>query len=114
MDAYSGYNKIRMNAEDQIKMTFITNRGLHCYKVMLCDLKNACVTYQRLVNRMFADQIGKTMEVYLDNMPVKRLKIEDHVQDLKEMFAIMRRYKMKLNPNKCGFGVESGKFLGSW
>ena len=61
---------------------------------------------------MFANQIGKTMEVYMDDMLVKSLKAHDHVRDLREMFTILRRYKMKLNPNKCAFGVESGKFLG--
>ena len=61
---------------------------------------------------MFANQIGKTMEVYVDDMLVKSLKARDHVRDLREMFTILRRYKMKLNPNKCAFGVESGKFLG--
>ena len=60
---------------------------------------------------MFAKQIRKTMEVYVDNMLVKSLKAHDHVKDLEETFAFLRRYKMKLNPNKCTFGVESGKFL---
>ena len=61
---------------------------------------------------MFTKQIGKTMEVYVDDMLVKSLKAPDHVNDLKETFTLLRRYKMKLNPNKCAFGVESGKFLG--
>ena len=112
MDAYSGYNQIRMHEADQIKTTFVTNRGLYCYKVMPFGLKNAGATYQRLVNRMFDKQIGRTMEVYVDDMLVKSLKTTDHVRDLREMFAILRQYKMKLNPNKCAFGVESGKFLG--
>ena len=112
MDAYSGYNQIRMHEPDQIKTTFVTDRGLYCYKVMPFGLKNAGATYQRLVNRIFADQIGKTMEVYVDDMLVKSLLATNHVRDLREMFTILRRYKMKLNPNKCVFGVESGKFLG--
>ena len=61
---------------------------------------------------MFANQIVKTMELYMDDMLVKSLKAGGHVRDLKEMFAILQRYKMKLNPNKCAFGVELGKFLG--
>ena len=75
-------------------------------------LKNVGATYQRLVNRIFADQIGKTMEVYVDDMLVKSLLATNHVDNLREMFLILHRYKMKLNPNKCVFGVESGKFLG--
>ena len=73
MDAYSGYNQIRMHEPDQIKTTFVTDCGLYCYKVMPFGLKNAGATYQRLVNRIFADLIGKTMEVYVDDMLVKSL-----------------------------------------
>ncbi|KAL5580701.1 hypothetical protein UlMin_013143 [Ulmus minor] len=86
--------------------------GLYCYKVMPFGLKNAGATYQRLVNKMFKDQIGKTMKVYVDDMLVKSLKTEEHIQNLRETFEILRRYKMKLNPSKCAFGVSSGKFLG--
>ena len=60
---------------------------------------------------MFAKQIGKTNEVYVDDTLVKNLKASDHVKDLKETFALLRKYKMKLNPNKCAFEVESEKFL---
>ena len=63
-----------------------------------------------MVNRIFTDLIGKTMEVYVDDMLVKSLLATNHVDDLREMFLILRRYKMKLNPNKCVFGVEFGKF----
>ncbi|KAL5576657.1 hypothetical protein UlMin_018356 [Ulmus minor] len=85
--------------------------GLYCYKVMPFGLKNAGATYQRLVNKMFKNQIGKTMEVYVDDMLVKSLKTEEHIRNLKETFDILRKYKMKLNPSKCAFGVSSGKFL---
>ncbi|KAM1580634.1 hypothetical protein ACFX1Z_041919 [Malus domestica] len=71
MDAYSGYNQILMNPPDQEHTAFTTDRGLYCYKVMPFGLKNAEATYQRLVNSMFAEQIGKSMEVYVDDMLVK-------------------------------------------
>ncbi|KAM2031299.1 hypothetical protein ACFX16_042566 [Malus domestica] len=71
MDAYSGYNQILMNPPDQEHTAFTTDRGLYCYKVMPFGLKNAETTYQRLVNSMFAKQIGKSMEVYVDDMLVK-------------------------------------------
>jgi hypothetical protein len=61
---------------------------------------------------MFSDQIGRTMEVYVDDMLVKSIKAEQHVQHLKETFEILKKYKMKLNPAKCAFSVYSGKFLG--
>jgi hypothetical protein len=112
MDAFSGYNQIQMAEEDQEKTAFITSRGLFCYKVMPFGLKNAGATYQRLVNRMFHDQIGRNVEVYVDDMLVKSKKDDDHLADLKETFQALRRYNMKLNPAKCVFGVSSGKFLG--
>jgi hypothetical protein len=101
-----------MTEGDQEKMAFITSRGLFCYKVMPFDLKNAGATYQRLVNKMFHDQIGRNVEVYVDDMLVKSKKDEDHLIDLKETFQTLRRYNIKLNPAKCVFGVSSSKFLG--
>ncbi|XP_056864128.1 uncharacterized protein LOC130511242 [Raphanus sativus] len=112
MDAFSGYNQILMHPDDREKTAFITDRGTYCYKVMPFGLKNAGATYQRLVNRMFADQLGKTMEVYIDDMLVKSLRADDHLAHLKECFAILNKYGMKLNPAKCTFGVSSGEFLG--
>ncbi|XP_074362950.1 uncharacterized protein LOC141703291 [Apium graveolens] len=75
-------------------------------------LLNAGATYQRLVNKMFKHQLGKTMEAYVDDMLVKSKEARDHVRHLAEMFQILREYRMKLNPQKCVFGIESGKFLG--
>nr|XP_023924890.1 uncharacterized protein LOC112036313 [Quercus suber] len=80
------------------------------------DLNKACLkdsaTYQRLVNKMFNKQIGKNMEVYVDDMLVKSKEELAHLDDLKETFATLKQYQMKLNPSKCVFGVVSGKFLG--
>ncbi|XP_075675210.1 uncharacterized protein LOC142644504 [Castanea sativa] len=73
---------------------------------------NAGATYQRLVNKMFGKQIGRNMEVYVDDMLVKSKKELAHLDDLEETFNTLRRYQMKLNPSKCVFGVVSGKFLG--
>ncbi|KAI5312992.1 hypothetical protein L3X38_042166 [Prunus dulcis] len=112
MDAYSGYNQIFMHPEDQAHSSFITNRGLYCYKVMPFGLKNAGATYQRLVNHLFAPLIGNTMEVYVDDMLVKSHTADKHIPNLSAMFTILKQYKMRLNPTKCAFGVASGKFLG--
>ena len=71
MDAFLGYNQIVMDEADQEKTFFITSRELFCYKVMPFELKNAGATYQRLMNRMFHDQIGKNIEIYIDDMLVK-------------------------------------------
>ncbi|KAL2254676.1 UNVERIFIED_CONTAM: Retrovirus-related Pol polyprotein from transposon [Sesamum indicum] len=112
MDAYQGYHQIFMAPEDRIKTSFVTDRGIYCYNVMPFGLKNAGATYQRLVNKMFARQIGKTMEVYVDDMLVKSQQPDGHLEHLKVAFAIMKEHGMKLNPSKCTFGVGGGKFLG--
>ena len=112
MDAFSGYNQIRMNEVDQEKTSFITSQGLFCCKVMPFGLKNVGATYQRPVNQMFRPQIGQNVEVYVDDVSVKSLDEKKHLDDLQETFDMLRRYNMKLNPSKCAFGVSSRKFLG--
>ncbi|XP_057790809.1 uncharacterized protein LOC131007914 [Salvia miltiorrhiza] len=112
MDTYSGYHQIRMHPDDEEKTAFMTSVALFCYKYMPFGLKNAGATYQRLVNRMFASLLGQTMEVYIDDMLVKSIRARDHIDHLRETFEILRKYNMKLNPTKCSFGVNAGKFLG--
>ncbi|KAH9698780.1 protein kinase domain-containing protein [Citrus sinensis] len=80
--------------------------------VMPFGLKNAGATFQRLVNKVFKPLIGHTMEVYVDDMITKSREPRDHVKHLEETFELLRRYEMKLNPEKCAFRVSSGKFLG--
>ena len=112
MDAFSSYNQIILNEADQEKTSFVTSQGLFCYKVMSFGLKNAGATYQRPMNRMFSHQIGRNMQVYVDDMLVKSTREDDHLSDLQETFDILRSYNMKLNPNKYVFRVTTGKFLG--
>nr|XP_009388363.1 PREDICTED: uncharacterized protein LOC103975179 [Musa acuminata subsp. malaccensis] len=112
MDAFSGYNQIRMAPEDQEHTAFLTEQEIYFYKVMPFGLKNAGATYQRTVNQMFAHQIGRNMEVYVDDMIVKSRTAEAHPSDLAETFDTLRRFGLRLNPAKCAFGVTSGKFLG--
>ena len=76
-------------------------------------LKNARATYQRQVNKMFQKQIRASMEVYIDDMLVKSVKVKLHVAHLVESFQVLKNYNMKLNPTKCAFGVSVKKFLGS-
>ena len=75
-------------------------------------LKNVGATYQRLMNKMFAQQIERNVQVYVDDMLVKSRREEDHLEDLRETFNTLCSYNMKLNPGKCVFGVTAGKFLG--
>ena len=71
MDAFSGYNQIKMDEADLEKTSFVTSQGLFCYKVMPFGLKNAGATYQWLVNHMFCPQIGRNIKVYMDKILVK-------------------------------------------
>ncbi|KAL5855579.1 hypothetical protein ACOSQ4_005381 [Xanthoceras sorbifolium] len=112
MDAYSGYNQIRMFAPDEEKIAFVTDRGMYCYRVMPFALKNAETTYRRFVNTVFSSQLGKNMEVYVDDMLTNSLDATEHCSDLRETFQVIRKYGMRLNPKYCAFGVSSGKFLG--
>ena len=112
MDAFSRYNQIMMDEANQEKTSFITSQGFFCYKVMPFGLKNAGATYQRLVNHMFCPQIGWNVEVYVDDMLVKSQVEGKHLDNLQETFDTFRQYNMRLNPNKCAFGVSSRKFLG--
>ena len=101
-----------MDEADQEKASFITSQGLFCYKVMSFGLKNAGATYQSLVNHMFRPQIGRNIEVYVDDMLVKSLDEDKHLDNLRETFDTLSRHQMKLNLRKCAFEVSSGKFLG--
>ncbi|XP_057418260.1 uncharacterized protein LOC130712443 [Lotus japonicus] len=112
MDAYSGYNQIMMYRPDEEKTTFMTSQANYCYKTMPFGLKNAGATYQRLMDKVFVNQVGRNMEVYVDDMIVKTAKGCAHHEDLAEAFAQIRKYNMRLNPEKCSFGILGGKFLG--
>jgi len=83
MDAFSGYHQIPLCWKDQEKTVFITDQGLHCYKMMPFGLKNARATYQWHVNKFFEPLIWKTMEVYIDDMIVKSTLDDTHGQDLR-------------------------------
>ena len=82
LDALSGYHQIPMYPPDVEKMSFITPHGLFCYNVMPFGLKNARATYQRLVTKMFRPLLGKTMEVYIDDMLIKSKERPDHANHL--------------------------------
>ena len=80
--------------------------------MMPFGLKNAESTYQRLMIKMFEPQLGRSIEVYIDDMVVKSKLVSKHVGDLTNIFEILRKHKLRLNASKCLFGVGSGKFLG--
>ncbi|XP_073152935.1 uncharacterized protein [Henckelia pumila] len=75
-------------------------------------LKNAGATYQRLMDKVFKHQIGKNIEVYVDDILIKTRTADQFIADLTQTFQTLKNYQLKLNPNKCTFGVRAGKFLG--
>ena len=112
MDAFSGYNQIRMNPRDELKTTFMTELSYYCYKVTPFGLKIAGATYQRLMDRVLAPMIGQNVQAYVDDIVVTSQQREQHIADLEELFTTIAKYRLKLNPEKCVFKVEAGKFLG--
>ena len=112
LDAFQGYHQIPLALDDQEKTAFVTPIGNYHYKVMSFSLKNVGSTYQRMMTRMFESQLGKNIEIYIDDMVVKSKMVSEHVGDLRVIFEILRKYKLRLNASKCTFGVGSGKFLG--
>ena len=79
---------------------------------MPLGLMNAGATYQRMMTRMFEPQLGKNIEIYIDDMVVKSKVEPEHVNDLGNIFDILRKHKLRLNVSKCSFSIGSGKFLG--
>lgn len=112
LDVFSGYHQIPMAIVDEEKIVFIMPHGLYYYKVMPFGLKNAEATYQRLMTKIFKPLIGRTVDIYIDDIVVKSKTRDEHAQHLQEVFHLLRRYGMKLNPTKHAFGVSSRKFLG--
>jgi hypothetical protein len=111
LDCYSGYHQIAIKEEDQEKTAFITPFGAYCYTTMSFGLKNAGDTYQRAIQACFKRQLNKNFEAYVDDVVVKTRNSDTLIANLEETFASLRKYHWKLNPNKCVFGVPSGKLL---
>jgi len=112
LDAFSGYNQIKMHPRDESKTAFMTETSSYYYKVMPFGLKNAGATYQRLMDKVLAPMLGRNVYAYVDDMVVVSKDRAQHVADLEELFVTISKYRLKLNPEKCVFGVEAGKFLG--
>jgi hypothetical protein len=112
LDCYSGYHQIAIKEEDQEKTVFITPFGAYCNTTMSFGLKNTGATYQRAIQKCFKAQLNKNVEAYVDDVVVKTKNSDTLIADLEETFASLREYRWKLNPNKCVFGVPSGKLLG--
>ncbi|GJY51082.1 reverse transcriptase domain-containing protein [Tanacetum coccineum] len=112
LDAYKGYHQIQMTKKDKEKTAFHTDEGVFCYTKMPFGLKNAKATYQRLVDTIFEGQIGRNLEAYVDDMVIKSKTEPEMIKDVEETLLKLKKVNMKLNPKKCSFGMEEGKFLG--
>nr|ABF96190.1 retrotransposon protein, putative, Ty3-gypsy subclass [Oryza sativa Japonica Group] len=112
LDAYSGYHQISMAKEDEEKIAFITPFGVFCYVKMPFGLITAGNTFQRTVQGALSNQLGNNVEAYVDDIVVKIKTGDSLIDDLRETFDNLRRYRLMLNPEKCTFGVPSGKLLG--
>nr|GEU95398.1 reverse transcriptase domain-containing protein [Tanacetum cinerariifolium] len=112
LDAYKGYHQIQMAEADEEKTTFHTGHEVYCYTKMPFGLKNAGATYQRLMDKAFKGQVGRNIEVYVDDLVVKSHTEAEMVRDIEETFRTLRKVNMKLNPKKCSFGLAKGVFIG--
>ena len=88
--------------------------GNYHYKVMPFALKNTRSTYQRMMTKMFELQLGKSVEVYIDDMFVKSKLVSEHLADLTSIFEILREHKLRLNTSKFFFEWVQESFWGTW
>ena len=114
MDSNTGYNQIFMVEEDIAKTTFRCPGaiGLFEWVVMTFGLKNAGANCQKAMNYIFHKWIDKIIEIYIDDVVVKSKGYKEHLADLRETLECTRKHGLKMNPNKCAFGVSGGQFLG--
>jgi hypothetical protein len=114
MNGNAGYNQIFMAEEDIHKTTFRCPGHVSLYEwiVMTFGLKNAGATYQRAMNYIFHELIGKIVEIYINDVVVKSAGYQEHLVDLHRTLECTRKHGLKMNPNKCAFGVSAGQFLG--
>ncbi|GKC89207.1 reverse transcriptase domain-containing protein [Tanacetum coccineum] len=111
-DAYKGYHQIQMEESDEEKTAFHTIHGVYYYTKIPFGLKNVGATYQRLVDKAFDNQVGRNIEVYVDDLVIKSHTETEMLIDMDETFRTLRKINIKLNPKKCTFGAVEGTFLG--
>jgi ribonuclease HI len=112
LDCFSGYHQIYMKEEDNANTSFFTPFGMYCFIRMPEGLKNAGSTFSRLTKTVLESQVGRNIFTYVDDIVVASKNKEDQMADLAETFANMRDARLRLNLEKCVFGVRQGKILG--
>jgi hypothetical protein len=114
LDCFSGYHQIWLRREDEEKTSFITLFGTYCYLRKPKGLRNASPTFCKMMKAMLKDQVGRNVLSYVDDIVVASKKKASYISDLTKTFANMRKVNLKLNPDKCVFGVTRGKMLSFW
>jgi hypothetical protein len=112
LDCFSGYHQIYMKEEDNEKTSFITPFGTYCFVRMPKGLKNTGSTFSRLTKSILKSQMGRNIFTYVDDIVIASNNKEDHLFNLAETFANMRKARLCLNLEKCIFRVRQGKILG--
>ena len=112
MDGFSRYNQIKMAFKDKTKTTFTREQGIYYYTVMPFGLKNVGETYQRMATTLLHDMMHNEVKVYVDDMIVKSNDRAGHIIKLRKFFERIKEYRLRLNPQKCTFGVTTGNLLG--
>jgi hypothetical protein len=105
LDAYSGFHQNPLNKEDQPTTMFITPIICFCYVKMSFGLKNVGATYQWCMKSYFKEQIRRNLEVYIDDIVIKTRQGDSLMLDLEETFTNLRQFNIRLNLEKCTFGV---------
>jgi hypothetical protein len=111
LDCFSGYHQIYMKEEDKAITSFITPFGTYCFVRMPEGLKNVGSTFSRLTKEVLKNKVGHTIFTYVDDIVVASKSMENHLSDLAETFANMHEARLRLNPEKCIFGIRQGKIL---
>ena len=112
MDGFSRYNQIKMAPKDMTKTTFTIEWGIYCYTMMLFGLKNVGATYQRMATALLHDMMHNKVKVYVDDMIVKYKDRGSRTINLRKFFERIKEFRLRLNPQKCTFGVTAKKLLG--
>jgi hypothetical protein len=99
-----------MNQEDEEKTSFITPFRTYCFRRMAEGLRNAGSTFARKIAKMFKED--KAISAYVDDIVMQSKLRQDHIEDLNRAFSNLRNTRLKLNLEKCIFGISKGKLLG--
>jgi hypothetical protein len=111
LDYFLGYHQIWLHEEDEEKTSFITPFGTYCYLRMSKGLRNAGSTFCRMIKTALKDQVGRNVLPYVDDIVMVSKKRENYIANLAETFMNMRKARLKLNLEKCVFGITKGKVL---